>query len=58
MRTNVPMVEALRAGIDEVLENKKYLKATELAAEMAKWDPISIITDSIDELVAEKKQAS
>lgn len=59
MRTDVPTVEALRAGVDEVLENENYaLKARELAAEMAKWDPISIITDSIDELVAEKRQAS
>jgi UDP:flavonoid glycosyltransferase YjiC (YdhE family) len=55
LRTGQPTKEALRKAIDEVISNSKYKKATQkLEAEMATFDPMTVITKTIDELAAGK----
>lgn len=55
LKTGKPTQEQILEGVDEVIKNPKYRKrAKELEAEMATFDPMSVIADSIDELAALK----
>jgi UDP:flavonoid glycosyltransferase YjiC (YdhE family) len=55
LRTGQPTKEALRQAIDEVISNTKYKKAAQnLEAEMATFDPMTVIAKTIDELAAGK----
>ena len=55
LRTAQPTVEALRTAVDEVISNPKYKKrALELEEEMARFDPMSIVAENIEELAAGK----
>ncbi|KAK9780457.1 putative UDP-glucuronosyltransferase 2A3 [Seiridium cardinale] len=53
LRTGNPTSQALRAGIDKVLSDPKYKKAAQkVQAEMKAADPIRVIAENIDEVVA------
>ncbi|KAF4636582.1 hypothetical protein G7Y89_g1501 [Cudoniella acicularis] len=53
LRTGKPTPEALRNAVDEILSNPKYkTRGKELEAEMATFDPISVVAQQIDELAA------
>ncbi|KAK0102189.1 hypothetical protein ONS95_001015 [Cadophora gregata] len=55
LKTPTPTHEAILNAVDEVTSNPKYKKrAKEMEAEMATFDPIEIIVNNIEELVAEK----
>lgn len=50
-----PTKEALREAIDEVITNSKYkMAAQKLEAEMATFDLMTVISNTIDELAAGK----
>jgi UDP:flavonoid glycosyltransferase YjiC (YdhE family) len=53
LKTGTPTPEAIRKAVDEILENPKYKKrALELEAEMAAFDPMSVVAKNIEELAA------
>jgi UDP:flavonoid glycosyltransferase YjiC (YdhE family) len=53
LKTGTPTPEAIRNAVDEILGNQKYKKrALELEAEMAAFDPMSVVAKNIDELAA------
>ncbi|KAF7557678.1 hypothetical protein G7046_g5971 [Stylonectria norvegica] len=53
LRTGNPTSQALRAGIDEVLSHPKYREAAKrVQAEMEASDPIKVIAENINEVVA------
>ena len=53
LRTGSPTSEAIRAGVDEVLSNPKYKEgANRIQADMDASDPIKVITDNINEVLA------
>ncbi|KAK5653771.1 hypothetical protein OQA88_7928 [Cercophora sp. LCS_1] len=53
LRTGRPTVEALRAGIDEVLSSPKYKRACQkIQDEIKTFDPLRVVTAKIDEVVA------
>lgn len=53
LHTGKPTSEALRAGIDQVLSDPKYREACrKVQAEIATFDPIRVIRENIDEVVA------
>jgi UDP:flavonoid glycosyltransferase YjiC (YdhE family) len=55
LRTGQPIKEAPREAIDEVISNSKYKKATQkLEAEMATFDPMTVVAKTIDEFAAGK----
>jgi UDP:flavonoid glycosyltransferase YjiC (YdhE family) len=55
LRTDQPTKEAPREAIDEVISNSKYKKATQkLEAEMATFDPMTVVAKTIDEFAAGK----
>ncbi|KAI0133790.1 putative UDP-glucuronosyltransferase 2A3 [Xylariales sp. AK1849] len=56
LKTGKPTREALRVAIDEVISNPKYKKACQrIQAEIASVDPMRVIGDTIDEVVAENR---
>ncbi|KAL2131816.1 hypothetical protein VTI74DRAFT_4588 [Chaetomium olivicolor] len=53
LRTSHPSVEQLGQAVDEVLSNGKYKsRAFEIQAEIATYDPVGVIVENIEELVA------
>ena len=53
LRTGTPTPEQVSSAVDEVISNPKYKKrAAELEAEMATYDPMSVVVQTIDELGA------
>lgn len=53
LKTGNPTSEAIRAGVDEVLSEPKYKEAArKIQAEMESSNPMRIIAESIDEVVA------
>ena len=53
LKTGTPTPEAISKAVDEVISNPKYKKrALELEAEMATFDPMSVVAQNIDELAA------
>lgn len=53
LRTGNPTSEALRAGVDKVLSDPKYKEAAlRIQAEMDSADPIRVIAQNIDEVIA------
>jgi len=53
LRTAAPTQEAIRNSVDEILGDPKYkTRAAELEAEMATFDPMSVVAKNIDELAA------
>lgn len=53
LRTGRPTSEALRAGIDQVLSDPRYREACQrIQTEISTFDPIRIITENIDEVIA------
>ena len=58
LKSPTPTHEAILNAVDEVTSNPKYrTRAKEMEAEMATFDPIDIIVNNIEELVAEKTAA-
>jgi UDP:flavonoid glycosyltransferase YjiC (YdhE family) len=54
LKTGKPTKEALRIGIDEVVSNPKYKNACQrIQAEIATFDPMRVIKESIEEVLAE-----
>ncbi|KAH8597153.1 putative UDP-glucuronosyltransferase 2A3 [Bisporella sp. PMI_857] len=59
LRTQTPTVEQVRESVEEVLANPKYkARATELEKEMASFDPMGIVANTIEELAKEKAVAN
>lgn len=57
-RTQRPAPEAILKAVDEVISDPKYKKrALELQAEAAKYDPMTLIVDSIEELAVKGSAA-
>lgn len=55
LKTGTPSREAIRNGVEEVIGNGKYKKrAVELQEEMAQWDPMGIVVETIEELAKKK----
>jgi len=55
LRTGSATPEAILGAVDEIMSNPKYKKrAKELEAEMATFDPMSILARNIEELAAGK----
>jgi len=55
LKTPTPTHEAILNAVDEVTSNPKYrTRAKEMEAEMATFDPIDIIVNNIEELIAQK----
>lgn len=55
LRTGKPTVEAIRAAVEEVISDPKYKKACEkIQAEMATFDPLKVVTETIEELAAKQ----
>jgi UDP:flavonoid glycosyltransferase YjiC (YdhE family) len=55
LRTAKPSPEVLLSSVLEMITNPKYQnRAVELEKEMATYDPMSIVAQSIDELGASK----
>lgn len=55
LKTGQPTQEQIAKAVDEVMKNPKYrTRAKEMEAEMALFDPISVLTKNIDELAALK----
>jgi len=55
LKTGKPTQEQILEAVDEVIKNPKYrTRAKELEAEMATFDPISVVANTIDELAALK----
>lgn len=53
LKTSRPTPEAIKTAVDEILGNERYKKrALELEAEMAAFDPMSVVAKNIDELAA------
>ncbi|RYP45040.1 hypothetical protein DL768_008555 [Monosporascus sp. mg162] len=53
LRTGNPTSEALRAGVDKVLSDPKYKEAAQrIQAETVASDPIRVIAENIDEVLA------
>ncbi|KAH8196844.1 hypothetical protein TruAng_008985 [Truncatella angustata] len=53
LRTAYPSVEQLRRAVDEILGNEKYkIRALEIQAEIATYDPINVIIENIEELTS------
>ncbi|KAJ4002841.1 hypothetical protein NW752_012373 [Fusarium irregulare] len=53
LRTGSPTSEAIRAGVDEVLSNPKYKEgAKKIQADMDASDPIKVISENINEVLA------
>ncbi|KAH7141836.1 putative UDP-glucuronosyltransferase 2A3 [Dactylonectria macrodidyma] len=53
LRTGSPTSKALRAGVDEVLSNPKYREAAQrVQAEMEASDPVRVIAENINEVIA------
>lgn len=51
LRTGTPTPEALLSAVDEVIMNPKYKeRALELEAEMATYDPMTVVAQTVDEL--------
>ncbi|KAH7384809.1 hypothetical protein BKA64DRAFT_681472 [Cadophora sp. MPI-SDFR-AT-0126] len=58
LKTPTPTQEAILDAVDEVTSNSKYrTRAKEMEAEMGTFDPVDIIVNNIEELVAEKTVA-
>ncbi|KAM0817972.1 putative Glycosyltransferase family 28 N-terminal domain-containing protein [Seiridium cardinale] len=52
LRTAYPSVEQLGQAVDEVLANGRYkIRALEIQAEIATYDPVSVIEENINELI-------
>lgn len=55
LKTGKPTQEQILEAVDEAIKNPKYRKrGAELAAEMASFDPISVVANNIDEIAALK----
>jgi UDP:flavonoid glycosyltransferase YjiC (YdhE family) len=55
LKTAQPTADAVRNAVDEIISNPKYKKRSlELEEEMARFDPMSIVAENIDELAAGK----
>jgi UDP:flavonoid glycosyltransferase YjiC (YdhE family) len=55
LRTGSPTTEAIRTTVDEIISNPKYkIRAKEMEAEMAEFDPVSIVAQNIEDLAAGK----
>lgn len=55
LKTGNPTKEAIKIGVEEIISNPKYkTRALELQAETAKFDPISFVMETIEELAREK----
>ena len=53
LKTVKPTSEALRVGVDNVISDPKYKKACQrIQAEIANSDPIRVVAENIDELLA------
>ncbi|RYP75910.1 hypothetical protein DL771_002174 [Monosporascus sp. 5C6A] len=53
LRTAYPSVEQLGRAVEEILTNEKYKgRALEIQAEIAKYDPVNVIIENIEELAA------
>ena len=51
LRTSNPSIDQLEQAIDEILSNKKYkIRALEIQAEIAMYDPVGVIIENIEEL--------
>ena len=51
LRTTYPSVEQLSHAVDEILENDRFKKrALEIKSEIAQYDPVGVIVQSIEEL--------
>lgn len=56
LKTGRPTTEALRAAVNEVIAEPKYKEACQrIQAEIASFDPLRVVTDTIDEVVAQSK---
>ncbi|KAK8066681.1 glycosyltransferase family 1 protein [Apiospora hydei] len=56
LKTGKPSKVALRTAIDEVISDSKYRKACQrIQEEIASFDPLKIITETIDEVVGQDK---
>jgi UDP:flavonoid glycosyltransferase YjiC (YdhE family) len=54
LRTSYPSHEQLQKAVDEILSNKKYkMRALEIQAEIATYDPVSVVVETIEELANE-----
>lgn len=55
LRTGTPTPEAIRGAVDEIVSNPRYkMRPKELEAEMAMFDPMSVLESNIEELAAGK----
>ncbi|KUJ16794.1 putative UDP-glucuronosyltransferase 2A3 [Mollisia scopiformis] len=55
LKTGQPTQEQISEAVDQIIKNPKYRKrAKEMEAEMASFDPISVVAANIDELAALK----
>jgi UDP:flavonoid glycosyltransferase YjiC (YdhE family) len=55
LRTGSPTKEQIRVAVDEIITNPKYkVRAQELEAEMAEFDPVGVIIQNIEELTTGK----
>jgi UDP:flavonoid glycosyltransferase YjiC (YdhE family) len=55
LRTGTPTPEAIRGVVDEIVSNSKHkVRAKKLEAEMAMFDPTSVLESNIEELAAGK----
>lgn len=54
LRTAYPSVEQLGCAIDDVLTNERYkARAVEIQAEIARYDPVGVIVETMEELVGD-----
>lgn len=54
LRTAYPSVEQLGRAIDDVLTNERYkARAVEIQAEIARYDPVGVIVETMEELVGD-----
>ncbi|KIL88673.1 hypothetical protein FAVG1_07920 [Fusarium avenaceum] len=55
LRTTYPSAEQLSQAVDEILENDKFKeRALEIQTEIAQYDPVGVIIESIEELAKRK----
>lgn len=55
LETATPTKEAIKFGVEAVISDPKYkLRAKELQAEMAEFDPVGVVIETIEELAAGK----
>lgn len=57
LRTSYPSAGQIERAVDEILSNGRYkTRALEIQAEIAGYDPVGVVVETIEELASEKSQ--